>query len=406
MHIPEYPFLFLPWSTNVLTGAPEHWSTNVLTKALVFLTGVLVKMKITFPHMGHVGIVVKTILTKLGQEVIVPPPTSRRTLNLGTRHAPEFACLPFKVNLGNFIESLEKGADTLLMVGDSGNGSCRLGFYARIQQIILKELGYNFRMITLTNRSGGEFMGGLADLGRGKSRKEIASAFWLGWRKMRLCEEAERWSHRIRPCEINRGETTRVYQRTIKMIDESEDISQLRGGRKENLALFRKIEQDRQRRPLRIAVTGEIYVVWEPFVNLNIETKLGEMGVEVMRCLWLSENILHRVHLDFWNWRSKSRALKAAEPYLGYNVGAECNISVGNTVIAKQRGYDGLIHLMPFTCMPEIVAQNILPKVSRHHDMPVLTFILDEHTGEAGMATRLEAFVDLLARRREKIRKN
>ncbi len=52
--------------------------------------------------------------------------------------------------------------------------------------------------------------------------------------------------------------------------------------------------------------------------------------------------------------------------------------------------------------MPEIVAQSILPKVSRHYDMPVLNFILDEHTGEAGMITRLEAFVDLLERRRKR----
>ena len=219
---------------------------------------------------------------------------------------------------------------------------------------------------------------------------------------MRLCEGAERRSHRIRPYEVSRGETTRVYRQVIKMIDGAEKISQLREMRRESRALFRQIEGDRDPRPLRIAVTGEIYVVWEPFVNLNIETKLGEMGVEVERCLWLSENILHRIHLDFCNWRSKSRALKAAEPYLGYNVGAECNISVGNTVTAKKRGYDGLIHLMPFTCMPEIVAQSILPKVSRHHDLPVLTFILDEHTGEAGMVTRLEAFVDLLGRRRER----
>lgn len=359
-------------------------------------------MKIAFPHMGHLDIVVKSILENLGQEVIVPPPTSRRTLSLGVRHSPEFACLPFKVNLGNFIEALEKGADTLLMVGDSGKGSCRLGFYARIHQIILRELGYDFRMITLSNRAGGEFVGGLADLGRDKSRKEIVSAFWLGWRKMRLCEQTERRSHRIRPYEVSRGETTRVYRQVIKMIDEAKNISQLREVRRESRVLFGQIEGDRDRRPLRIAVTGEIYVVWEPFVNLNIETKLGEMGVEVERCLWLSENILHRIHLDFCNWRSKSRALKAAEPYLGYDVGAECNVSVGNTVITKRRGYDGLIHLMPFTCMPEIVAQSILPKVSRHYDMPVLTFILDEHTGEVGMVTRLEAFVDLLRRRREK----
>ena len=51
--------------------------------------------------------------------------------------------------------------------------------------------------------------------------------------------------------------------------------------------------------------------------------------------------------------------------------------------------------------MPETVAQSILPRVSRECDLPVISFILDEHTGTAGLLTRLEAFVDLMARRRE-----
>ena len=50
--------------------------------------------------------------------------------------------------------------------------------------------------------------------------------------------------------------------------------------------------------------------------------------------------------------------------------------------------------------MPEIISRSILPQVSREHDMPVLSLVLDEHTGEAGIQTRLEAFVDLLERKR------
>ncbi|MEL7659136.1 MAG: hypothetical protein AAGU75_24865, partial [Bacillota bacterium] len=38
--------------------------------------------------------------------------------------------------------------------------------------------------------------------------------------------------------------------------------------------------------------------------------------------------------------------------------------------------------------------------VSRTHDIPVLTFFLDEQTGKAGMSTRLEAFVDLISRKK------
>jgi predicted nucleotide-binding protein (sugar kinase/HSP70/actin superfamily) len=62
---------------------------------------------------------------------------------------------------------------------------------------------------------------------------------------------------------------------------------------------------------------------------------------------------------------------------------------------------DGIIHVFPFTCMPEIVAQNIQVKVSKELDNPVLTQIISEQTGEAGYQTRLEAFLDVLLERRE-----
>ncbi|MBC7326464.1 MAG: CoA protein activase, partial [Moorella sp. (in: Bacteria)] len=58
-------------------------------------------MKVTFPHMGHLWLVLKTALEGIGLEVVIPPPCTRRTLELGIRHAPESACLPLKVNLGN-----------------------------------------------------------------------------------------------------------------------------------------------------------------------------------------------------------------------------------------------------------------------------------------------------------------
>ena len=60
--------------------------------------------------------------------------------------------------------------------------------------------------------------------------------------------------------------------------------------------------------------------------------------------------------------------------------------------------YDGIIHLAPFTCMPEIVAQNIM--LTTKEDIPVLTILCDEQIAKPGVLTRLEAFVDLLERKR------
>ena len=46
--------------------------------------------------------------------------------------------------------------------------------------------------------------------------------------------------------------------------------------------------------------------------------------------------------------------------------------------------------------MPEIIAQDLLPTVSRDLGIPVMTLVLDEHSSGTGVLTRLEAFVDLV----------
>ena len=52
--------------------------------------------------------------------------------------------------------------------------------------------------------------------------------------------------------------------------------------------------------------------------------------------------------------------------------------------------------------MPEIMSQNIFPKMRENVDIPILTLIMDEQTGRAGYLTRLEAFVDLMRRKKMK----
>ncbi|MBE3075948.1 MAG: CoA protein activase, partial [Actinobacteria bacterium] len=71
-------------------------------------------------------------------------------------------------------------------------------------------------------------------------------------------------------------------------------------------------------------------------------------------------------------------------------------------VLMAERGFDGIIQLLPFGCMPENIATSILPKVQRDHDIPVLTLAFDEQSGRAGVMTRVEAFLDLLTARRSR----
>jgi predicted nucleotide-binding protein (sugar kinase/HSP70/actin superfamily) len=90
---------------------------------------------------------------------------------------------------------------------------------------------------------------------------------------------------------------------------------------------------------------------------------------------------------------------KAAAPYLKRDVGGDGWETVGEKVLSDGV-YDGMVHLAPFTCMPEGTAQNIMP--STREKLPVLAVYCDEQTSKAGMLTRLEAFVDMLRLKRDR----
>jgi predicted nucleotide-binding protein (sugar kinase/HSP70/actin superfamily) len=128
------------------------------------------------------------------------------------------------------------------------------------------------------------------------------------------------------------------------------------------------------------------------------------MGVEVTRTMWITRQITHTLRLDVFNPRSKRKAIKASIPYLKHNIGGECNASIGYPILFKKDGYEGAIQLLPLGCMLEAVAKNILVRVGREHDIPILTFSLDENLSETMVTTRLGAFVDLLQKRRKRKR--
>ncbi len=65
-------------------------------------------MRVTFPHIGNAYIAIRAMLESLGTDVVVPPQCTRRTLSLATKYSPEGNSLPFKLNLGNMIEGMER----------------------------------------------------------------------------------------------------------------------------------------------------------------------------------------------------------------------------------------------------------------------------------------------------------
>lgn len=358
-------------------------------------------MKVTFPHLGYCSIPLKALFAELGHEVVVPPPITRNTINLGTRHGPEFACYPLKLGLGNFIEAMEMGADTLIMGG--GIGPCRFGYYAQVQNDILKSLGYQFRMLVVEPPLGHarQVLAVARELKGKNSWLKLISAAYFALVKLRACDDIHRASLRLRPRTADKASFSLLYKRALADIDKADGVSKVKRVRKAVLAEMEGLPRLKDTPP-RVSLVGEVYLITEPAANLHIEEKLGNMGVEVVRHVWISEWLKINIFLDFLRLRRKESAEKLAKPYLRCFVGGHGQHSVGETLKAAADGMDGVIHVYPFTCTPEIVARGIMHKIAAEYSLPLICFSMDEQSADAGFQTRLEAFVDILGRSNHK----
>ena len=350
------------------------------------------------PHMGNVYIPFKALFQRLNIDFVIPPLNNQHTLSLGVKHSPEGLCIPFKLTLGNLIEAAQLGADTLLM--PAGDGICRLGYYAKTQEQILHDIGYNNVEVIRLGISEHKLFGLLKMVKRLSNNApwfKIISAFRFGINKLNTLDKIERVVQKVRAVELVKGTANQLFAKAINAIDKVDDYNVLKKVEAGYIDQLDQVTKDNRAQPLIVGITGEFYVLLEPFSNFDVESELGKLGVEVRRTTFTSEWTKFSFLLNPLGINEKDRIHKAAFPYLKRDIGGDGWESVGEKVLHAKE-YDGLVHLAPFTCMPEIIAQNIMPKT--REDIPVLTILCDEQIAKTGMLTRLEAFVDLLERKR------
>jgi predicted nucleotide-binding protein (sugar kinase/HSP70/actin superfamily) len=353
--------------------------------------------------MGNLYIAIRALLTRLGLEPVLPPPTTRRTVELGVRHAPEFACFPLKLNLGNFLEAREMGADTVLMAG--GIGPCRFGYYAQVQRDILSDMGAHMEMVVLEPPSGDwdAFKTRVRLLIGDRSWWEVLKAIRYAWCKARAVDAVEARVLQLRPRLYEQRKLDDSCREALRLIDEAAARSEVERAVGDFIAISRGLPC-RKVDPLRVGLAGEIFTVLEPYANYDIERHLGLLGVEVTRSIYLSEWINKHLFGGLLRVGGLGHVERLAPPYLNSFVGGHGQETVGAAVHFAREGYDGVVQVAPFTCMPEIVAHSVLPAVTGDHGIPVLSLYLDEQSGTAGIRTRLEAFIDLMEARRHKKR--
>ncbi len=361
------------------------------------------KIKVSFPHMGNIYVAWEMALKTMGVEAYIPPYTSKKTLSLGTKNSPEAICLPYKLILGNFIEAIEGGVDYVSMI--TSPGICRLGEYGRNIEQVLHDLGYSTNYIELSLYDGFKGMiDYLVRLSGSKNYFKIFKAIFLATRTVFMVDELQSFLSYYRAREIHRGDSEKAFNHAIKLIRNANGYRELTKAHKQGLKELSNVKIDKNKDVLHVDLTGEIYIVNDEFSNQNMERELGAMGVQVRRSLTISSFLKDAIIPKMFKKGEThlERAYRLAKPYLMRDIGGDALECISDVLYAKERNVDGLIHVSPFTCMPEIMSQNIFPKMREDTNLPILSLIMDEQTGRAGYITRLEAFVDLMRRKKMK----
>lgn len=337
----------------------------------------------------------KPIAKLLADEVVLPPPITKKTLELGAKYSPECVCVPFKYNIGNYIEALEKGANVLVQAG----GGCRFGYYGEVQKEILEKLGYKFEFVKLDNEySIIKEIFHIKKLNPEIKYNFIIRKLLLAYFKLRTLDIIDEYIRHNIGFEKNIGEHERLHKQFLFDLDKTDAIRETFNCRKKYSALFNKIEIDKPKNPIRVGMVGEFYVLLEPYCNFFLEKELAKKGIEVYRHTNLSTIIHDILSLDSGN----KKVIKEAKPYLKYHIGAHGTESVGIAHKLIKQGFDGIIHVKPFGCMPEVNAMSALHHLSEDYKVPIMYFSFDAQTSETGIKTRIEAFYDMLNMKRTK----
>jgi len=353
--------------------------------------------------MGNLAIGVSGALKVLGADVVEPPYTNKRTLSLGAKYSPEAICLPYKLVLGNYIEAIEAGAEAILMIDSPG--TCRLGQYSNIARTALTDLGYNnveFVNFDLYKGKLLEIYSGFKHVTGNGNPLDLIYAVRIGVLRIKIADKFDKLLHYYRPREVEIGSADKRYKKAISLLEKALTVKECNEALEFGVQSISGVEIDSEKQVLHVDITGEIYVVLDKFSNMYIEKELGRLGVQVHRQINLSDWIDRSLYPSILRFSEShdEKTKRFAREFIKRDIGGDAVESIGDAAIAASSEItDGIIHLLPFTCMPEIIAQNILPNVRNTKDIPVLSLVMDEYTGRAGFVTRLEAFVDLINRR-------
>lgn len=311
----------------------------------------------------------KVFLEALGAEIVLSPPTNKGIVEKGIALGFNELCLPVKVYYGHFAYLLENHPD--------------LDFIFIPRYISLDPRGfYCPKFLSLPDAMRGNFHDLPPVFEWEVNAKNGLKSYWAIKAGRQLTKS-----------------TTAIMSAYRKAVGAYRDFQQVvRDGVPFQLALEAVTNNkplpdplDQEIHPTTIFVLGHPYNVYEDYTNMNMLDRMEKMGVNVMTLESLpEEHFKTRVKVDtgknmFYNYWGHEQEILQASHFL-------CN--------EGKKKIDGVIFIISFACGPDSLISEIVMRDMKGN-IPYMALIVDEHSGAAGMQTRIETFIEMIKRRKK-----
>lgn len=274
-----------------------------------------------------------------GMEIIVSSATNKGKLEQGLALCDDEVCLPVKVLMGH-VHALMPQVDALFLP--------RVVRLEKRRYLCPKFLG----------------LPDMVRAGFGRETPMISPVINVGWNRLRQLREAT-----LQLGALPQGpvKALAAFSRALRAQEQY---------RRQSAAVLATPPRGK-----RVAVLGHAYNIFDEYLNFGILKKLRQLGVEPVTLENFRPDQIDRGALGlrkdlFWSY---GRELVGAAFYC-----------LNNPAV------DGVILVASFGCGPDSLITEIISRRFSHSPIPLMSIILDEHSSGVGLATRVEAFVDML----------
>lgn len=438
--IATYPIYTLPRSKRVdyLPGENFHRHYNERP--------VGAKPVLIYQPLGNIWVAIEWIARKLGLLTLTrlerqiskkslslkPLPITNRTRELGVKDSPEQICFPFKAILGyfferaRFLEELKNQTDLNLyplFLAHESRGICREKAYGRLQEAKLAEFyqrefekeDFDFYIVRESLAGLGELIRFLQKLS-GKSLPEVIMLLNQSIKRLDLVERFEEETRFTQSLIGEFFEAEKILEKVREEAARTEiSLEQLDLALKSYRKELEEIQRVRERPKSKIAITGEIFHIEEvESCSADICRELARKGFFPKKEVGIG-HYTPRFELTFdrlaqfclaqLNPFKRNKIKELAQKGGGRDAGGHSldTIALRQEIKEAQERekptYDGVVELLPFGCLPQIYAANV---ALARKGIPYLRLEFDVQTGKTGVLSRLEAFLDMLQRKKSK----